>query len=290
VANLSLVLQALRGSVATALQSAFPSGNSSGLGGLIFKEFPISTEIAKSVASNPLQCMVSVWPLSGARNETRYPVERKLLALPTPGTTATIDSTGTILTIAGTPATGDVVHAFFHTPLLDAAHRVAAGESAAAIATAIAAAANAYGVSGVTATPSGAQVTLSGAVWSQVNVGASGTMLMEITRVERLFDVTVWSSTSETRFAVGEAILAVLGGTNQTTLLCSDGTRANIWYGNDKLDDDPSESYSLYKWHLLFRIEYGITQEVAITQVEGVEWTQQLDSQTPTTSYAGGSS
>lgn len=287
MANLSLVLAALRSNVKAALQA-------SGLpyGGEVFLEFPVPGQIAKAVSSNSQGAFVSIWPLDGAVNQTRYPVQQIPPSSLTPGMTASIDETGEILTIGGGPVAGDVVHAFFGVPLLDAAYRVGAGDSAAAIAVAVAAAANAYSAPGITATPSGDTVMLSGATWVKVNVGASGVAQREIMRVERLVDVTVWAATSAARLAIGDAILASgIGSANNPTLLCSDGTRANVSFGTDKLGlesgDAAQESYSISKRHIIYRIEYGITQAVDVTQVEGVEWTQQLGSLTRTF-YAGG--
>jgi hypothetical protein len=157
MATLGLVLSAMQSTILTALQSA----NLTQKGQVIVGE-PVATEWAEIAAQDAGGAMVWIKPLPGANYNNPNPQNYQQITAPSAGTTATLSSKNTVLTVGGTPKVGDTLHALFNGDLGDAYYQVASGDTVATIATKIAASVNSYGFAGITATASGTQVTLAG--------------------------------------------------------------------------------------------------------------------------------
>jgi len=287
MANLDVALQAIVNALAPVLTAA----NLTADPGQVFVGWPTAAELHEVAHQPGAGSQVSVWPLDvGGASEARYHDTTQIVTPPAPGTTATLDETLQIVTFGGTPTAGDVVHAFFGHPLSDAFYKVNAGDTAATISTEIAAAVDALAVPGVSATASGDATTLTGAFFQRVNVGGTGTLMREINRIKGMVQVSIWAPNGAARSLIGEAILATIGGTNQPFLPMPDGTALRIAYSHPKWWDKGQQSYSVYRWDLIFEVEYGITQTLPGTQVEGTALTVTLDNDSPTTVVSGGSS
>ena len=264
-------------------------------GGAIFSDWPTSTELAKVIAQNNGQCQVTLWPLKGVRT-TRYEPFNYLTnaTSPSPTVAAVLSSNRRSLTITNPPGVGDNIHCFFgnsvgtSNPLGDANFGPALGtETDATVANAIATALNALDVPGVTAEASGTTVQITGAYWQYFNIGGTGFMTMETAREWRSIQVSVWAPNGATRNAVGNAIIAGLGGTDNPRLMMSDGNIMLCLYDDDIWIDKAESSYSMLRWDIFFDIEYPITKIVPLVQVEGFRVSRSVAGITLPTEYFG---
>lgn len=289
MATTRLALKALKDQIQIALANAKTIGTISSPG-QVFIGWPTSTKLSDLFAQPTKQALVSVWAMKGKSTSRFRPIAFSVTQ-PTPGTTATLNAAKTVLTIGGTPTAGDVVHAFFAHPQLDAAVLVATGDNANSIATKVAAAANAYGITGITANASGANVTLTGATFSVVNVGGTSQMMREVGRIEKLVQVSVWCNDPDDRLYIADVITTNVGGRDAPFLTASDGTAVRCQIIDDMMNDNAQSSYTSFRQDIHFLLEYGLTQIISATQVEGVQFTDTLNNNpSPVTQYFSGGS
>ncbi|HET9029264.1 MAG TPA: hypothetical protein VFN49_03735 [Candidatus Aquilonibacter sp.] len=283
MANLDVALATIASTIQATLASA-----SGVIPGSVFVGWPTAEDLHTIAQSSPKTAQVSVWPLDAGKGDPMYRSAILNASAITAGTTASIDSTNQILTIGGAPKAGDTVHAFFSHPLVDAYYEVVNGDTPATIAAALQAAALAYAIPGVTVAISGTALTMEGAYWSRVNVGGTGTLLREINRYQGPVQVSVWAPDAASRSAIMEAILASVGGTQQTFLSMPDGTALRIKFSHPKAWDKAQQQYSVYRWDLIFDVEFGITQSIQVSQVGGTFLGIALNSSAPLTIVSGG--
>jgi hypothetical protein len=250
----------------------------------VFVGWPTSTKLSDIFGKASKQALISVWPLKG-KNTTRYKPILEVTQQPTAGVTAVIN--GNTLTVGGAPKAGDVVHAFFANPARDAAYLVAANDTPAIIATALAAAANAYALPGVSAVSLGEIATLTGATFSKVNIGGTGQFTREVGRIERIVQVTVWANDPDACLDLADAISTNIGNAQQPFITCDDGTAMRVECQSDGMNDAAQSSYSTFKSDILFLVEYGRTQVVVGTQVGGTQYSQSYSDTVPLTAYYG---
>lgn len=245
--------------------------------------WPVVTELVKALSPGSNAYFVAVFPLGSPKNVTRYSAyDRSLQIAPTVTLTATVASS--VITFGGTVAAGYNVHTFVGNPLHDVAYKTVAGDTLSSIATNVAAAINAASVSGVTATPSGATVTVTGGK-PICNVGGSGSISREVGRRCAMFQVSVYAVNPTVRYAAGDAIASGIGGSNSHHLALSDGSDMFVNYQTDRLIDKNQSSYSCFEWHFTFECEYSQVQTVTATQIEGVTVTDTLNTNTTATTY-----
>ena len=290
MANLDSALRALRTTIDAALAAASIAPHGQTIIG-----WPVATELAKIMGQDASGALVSIFPMPASKNTSRYAPTADVIALPSPGTVATLTNNATI-TLSGTPKAGDTVHCFFSGTQADAAHTVTASDTLTTIAAALATSANAFALPGVTATSSGAVLSLAGSTFSRVNVGGVGTLGFEVGRTMRTIMVTVWASTpndptvpgGNDRELIGEAILSSIGTTLNHWISTPDGYGIFVIYKNDRWSDDASDSYTLFRWDIFFDMEYPVTISTSAPQVESVEVSQSYNSSAPTVAYIGG--
>ncbi len=277
----------------------------------VFAGQPIGPELTKILAQNDAEAVVTVMPMPGAQNTARY--ERKFFQTSAPNTALSaqisplnvITFAGTVaqnlaedVAIGGEDATGgeDVAIGGFynvHTllagyPAYDAYVQATPSMSMAGLATAVAAAITALGLSGVTASASGQQVTVIGANVKYCNVGSAGTIAREISRVMRRIQVSVYSSDPFTRFAVGDAIYQSIGDAISLFLTLNNGSQLYCRYASDALDETSQNEYTLYVHHFIFDCEYGIIQTATATQIGAVTLGDTIANFQPQTAIFGG--
>ncbi len=254
----------------------------------VFVGWPTAAELHEVAHQPGAGSQVTVWPMDGGSSEARYHDTTQSVTPPVAGTTAAINDTDQIITFGGTPAAGDVVHAFFGHPLVDAFYKVNAGDTDPVVATGLAAAINALALAGISASATADQTTIVGAYFARVNVAGTGSLTREINRTKGLVQVSVWAPNSPSRSAIFEAIIAAIGGTNQPFLAMPDGTGLRIAYSHPKWWDKAQQAYSIYRCDLVFEVEYGITQTIPGTQVGATSLSVQVNSNSPVTVVSGG--
>lgn len=285
--NLTMAIAAIQTQIETLLANAYTSGQTTKTGQL-YVGWPTSTELAKVLGQNTGKSQISLFPGPG-RNVTRYRPEPIKISNPSPGTTAVIGTNGTQITIGGIPKAGDVIHAFFNKPLLDANYLVLVSDTTQSIALEIATNVNAYAAPGITASATGSVVTIAGSTFSKVNVGGTANMSREVTRVERNLSIDVWSPDPDTRSEVGDLIIANVGTSYTAFIPMQDSSGLRVRQtGADRWIDKAESSYTTFRWTIPVEIEYGITQSLTGTQVEGVKIIEVVNNNPPVTIYTGG--
>lgn len=231
--------------------------------------------------------VIAIYDRKMAKNSTRWnPVRISIDQVNTTLTTAIstdiIPESGTAtITLGGTVTTGDAVSCILtngstlaQTPpdgknIASAAAQVVTGgqlDTPSTMATALAAAINADPVMSlwVSAAAVGAVVTLTsvngGVLNLQSYVGNTASLLREIGRRERHFQVVIWSPTSDIRTAIAASIETLLQQLETDIWLTfPDGTFGRVFNQND-FDLEDATLQDTYRHDFLFSVEYAITE------------------------------
>lgn len=204
---------------------------------------------------------VSIYPLPGERNVTRYPTERQDSAVRDP--TYGITLTGQLVTITGAAPGTYFAHNFAivvdgypyifqaldgHTPA-----DVAAGLY------------DLVSEDFPSATIAGAVITLPDtARMGSPRLGTVGDAVREVRRQEKQFQISVWSSSPDSRAAVSDAFDSVLADTPFLTL--ADGSQARLTYHGSR-EDDFTQKQRIYRRTFVWCVEYGTTRSETATQI-----------------------
>jgi len=141
-------------------------------------------------------------------------------------------------------------------------YAVQTSDTLTSIATALASAI-AVGIPGTTNT--GAVITLpNSARIAAARVGINGTLIRELKRQERLFQLSIWTDTPDHRDAVAGMLDVALAATQFLTL--TDQTQARLIYKGSMIDDSKQKD-RLYRRDLLYTVEYATTQTTTGTQI-----------------------
>jgi hypothetical protein len=252
----------------------------------VYVGWPVGTEEVQKLGQPNTEGSITVYPIQGAKNATRYPGQYQVLTAPTVNLFAVVAHN--TVTFSGVSDSVYNIHAFFGGKYVDARYQTSVSETLANVASGVASAINALAISGLTASASGAVVTLTGGQFQTVNIGSGNALLgIEEFRVERTIQVSVWINDAPTRWQIVEAIVNAIGNSNLHFLTLSDGSQAYIHYQSDYLDDSSESSYSLYAHHIWFGVEYGQINTSPAYQIESAGVTQTIDSTTPKTYYFG---
>jgi hypothetical protein len=268
---------------------------------------PIGTALVAIMGQSTEQGIISVFPRPGsARNVTRYPA----------GTEAYVTALNVPLSVVLTPAaghwtmtfTGSVVaslniHTLAGSTPADAYYQTVAGDSLNSVATAVAAKINALAGSAA-ATASTNTIVVTGSPLLICNIGGSQTAARLVSRVNQTVQVSIWvpdphatpansSSTTYTtpaplRFVLADAIMAAIGTSDARFLTLSDGTPLDVDYATEFVDDQPQSDYSVYAYHIAFRVEYDILRYLDSTQIGVVEATIPVNNDESITALSGG--
>ena len=257
----------------------------------------VSTELVKIL--NAGQYQITLFQREGtSRNTSRYP-SAALFPIANPNATliATVTNpTGLgspwTITLTGSVGAGAYLTAIVGATATKAVYACNVGDSLATVATNFAAAINA--VSGVTASATGAVISVNLSPCCLVNVTGVGIVLArEVERVSRSVQMTLSCPTPDMRFQIADVIEQNIGTSDAPFLTLSDGTRAfceNLGGATSGPDDDSQSSYSLYIEHFVFGVEYGVLKTQAGYPIAVVDATLTTPSGVSQTVLSGGTS
>lgn len=223
--------------------------------------------------------LVSVYDAGdGARDATRWagPTYGMVpVAAPTPGLLAAV-SAGTLgpnggsvtITLSGTPNVNDAV-VFAAQPAALVAALLAnatavAGSTLDTLATALATSINAADLYGITASATGAVVTVEASAATPLclvaaNTGNVGQRAMEVKRMARHVRVILWAMSEANRETVGNAIDLAIGVLANTGGFYLSSSPLGDWVSVQKPHDMYVEEqlHDLYRWDFSVVLEYG---------------------------------
>lgn len=251
----------------------------------------VSTDLAAILAQGQHNHEIVIWP-GEAKNTTRYsPYDDFLVtvATGTPTVAAAVVGSNVVATFAGVFTSSITVVFLINGKLVVVP--ATAPMTLAALATLCANAINAAAITGVTATPSGAGVSIAGAFFVKVNISGQGTVAYEVGRQLWGMLVTVYGADPFTRLTLGQAITNNLGTSMASTrsLSMSDGNKMFVLAASGSaLCEKAQSSYSAYEWHIPFDVEIPIIEMTKTYQVAVVDLTTQIDKYPPVQSYIMG--
>ena len=228
--------------------------------------WPQKAQLDQDLGNNVVNISVFA-PPGTEQNTTRFPRQWQVATPAQHTLTATVDDTGTIITIGGTVSTSQNVAAIVNgTPFV---YQSQASDTLSSVASGLAALIAAGGFS---ASASGAAVTISGAKSLVARVGGIATMLKEVRRQNRLFQISFWCPTPALRDTAVKAVDPVLAATNFLSL--ADGSMGRLIYQRTFVDD-AAEKAGCYRRDLFYAVEYGTTITEQAPEAVAVEGTIQ---------------
>ena len=249
--------------VATVAAAVYPNGTGaasvSGSPIVVYAGWPTASRLDADLLTG--KAHISVYPTMIEQNKTRYLKDWTQGSINTATVTATI--AGQTIVIGGVMPSPFVTHnvvavvsgkAYVYPVLISDTINSIATALAALIAVDWAGTAAASGV-----------ITLPGlAVLTAARVGVTGTSIREIRRQERVFQITVWSSTPSQRDVIGSALDIALAATEFLNM--PDGYGARLVYRNSHVTDDLQKA-KLYRRDFQYSVEYATTQTATDTQI-----------------------
>lgn len=94
--------------------------------------------------------------------------------------------------------------------------------------------------------------------------GATGKVIRELRRQDRIFQITIWASTPAQRDAIGSALDVALAQIE--FLVMPDGLGARLIYRNSHVSDDLQKA-KLYRRDFQYSVEYATTQTMDATAI-----------------------
>lgn len=272
MADLSQVSDAIVTLLSAAL---YPNGTSQpsaiGYPVKIFSGWPVQAQLQADLqtsAAHPVPVTsVSVYPQpSIERVTTRYPQEWHDQTLGVPTITAVVSSL--TVTLGGPVTLGQYVTILVGNKV--GSYAAQAGDTLSTMATALAAL-----FTGGFATAVGPVITFNPVAGGRIiaRIGAPGTVIRELRRQQRGYQVVIWAPVPELRTAVAEVIDPVLAATDFVPL--PDGYSAWLTYRGTNVADD-REPVLLYREDIFIWAEYPTTQVMPgypitdfVTEIEG---------------------
>lgn len=204
---------------------------------------------------------VSVYPRPEERNTTRYPLQWRPVKVNTPTLTLTVS--GQAVTVGGTlPGATNPHNLAIAVDGVSYVYAVQLSDTLATIAAALAALIDAS-VPGTTS--SGPVITLPAAALIQgAIVGITGSMIEEVRRQERLFQIGIWADTPQARDAIAQLVDPTLAVTYFLTL--PDCSAGRLRYKSSAMSD-LLQKEQLYRRDLLYTCEYATTLTTPATEV-----------------------
>lgn len=246
----------------------YPNGtvNPISLAGMPVRVYP-GWPNPEQLSADFLGCMkagtvnVSIFPLPGERNTTRYLEKWKPVTVNTPTLTLTI--AGNQVIIAGTiPPVSNPHNVMVMANRQPYVYAVQPTDSLAMIAAALTAIAL-PSIPGVVS--GGSTITFPpGAVLTAARVGVTGTSAMEIRRQERRFQITIWANSPDARTAVAKIIDPALAGMPFITL--PDLFAARLRYVGSPISD-ALQKQNIYRRDLLYTVEYCTVKTIVSPQI-----------------------
>lgn len=249
--------------LALAAQTLYPNGTGqpsvAGFDIRIYQGWPNPQQLDADLKTGIAH--VSVYPRTEERKTTRYLKDWKQLVVNAPTLTLTIN--GQQVTVGGTvPAANNPQNVVVIANGQIFAYAATSADTLTSIATALTTLI-AAGIAGTS--NAGTVITLpDSARITAVRVGTNGTMIRELRRQERLFQIIVWADTPEHRDAVIQPVDVVLAATQFLTL--ADQTAARVIYKGSPVTDE-FQKEKLYRRDLFYTVEYATTQTTTAVQI-----------------------
>lgn len=220
--------------------------------------WPLKDQLQQDLAAGV--ATVSIYPVPGMeKNTSRFP--RQWTQLVGPVTTTTAATTSTTVTFGGTVMTPQNVAVIANNQAY--LYAVQSGDTLASIAAALAAL-----ISGSSSV--GPVLTIPDAVGLVARVGGVGTLIRELRRQERQFQITCWCNTPEQRDIVAPFVDGVLIGAGlpngREFIALPDGSRARSLYERS-LEIDADQLAGAFRRDLFYSLEYATTDTEAATQI-----------------------
>lgn len=257
MADLSDVSNMLVGQIAAYL---YPNGTSNpispavGFPVKVFAGWPQPEALTQDLAAGI--GYISVYPLPTEKILPSTLRDWRLLSMP-PATIAAAVS-GQSITLSGTTQTGQNVAV-----IVDGKNYVLAVQESDTLASIASALATLISVDQA-ATSSGAVLTIPGAHAIAARVGAVGTMIRELRRQRKIFQISAWANCYSERDQLGQAVDQALMPLERADL--PDGSMAVFHYQSSR-QDDSQQKQRIYRRDLLYAIDYSTTQTTDGTSV-----------------------
>lgn len=249
--------------VALVAQTLYPNGtgqpSAAGFGIRVYQGWPNPQQLDDDLKAGVAH--VSIYPRPEERNTTRYSKDWKQLAVNAPTLTLTIN--GQQVTVGGTvPTANNPQNVAVVANGQSFVYAATSTDTLTSIATALSALI-AAGIAGTS--NAGAVITLPNtARIAAARVGTNGTMIRELRRQERLFQISIWSETPDHRDAVIQPVDVALAATQFLTL--TDQTAARLIYKSSPVADQYQKD-KLYRRDLFYTVEYATTQTTTAVQI-----------------------
>lgn len=237
----------------------------------VFAGWPLRSQLDADLALGNAQ--VSVYPSKQEQNTTRYQLKWITRSVNAPTLTLTLADQSVTVDGAIPPATNP------HNVMVFAngkpyVYAVQIADTLVSIAAALATlmGADIFGVGST-----GPVITVPPSVrLTAARVGITGTMVREIARQDRVFQITLWAPTPLIRTALAKAIDPAL---KAMFFIClPDGSSGRMIYRNSAISDE-GQKVRIYRRDLFYSVEYP-TLEVA-TATEVVAFEQQISASMP---------
>lgn len=256
--------------------------------GQTYSGHAISTKLASILSQLNGNHANVLWPLA-ARPTTRFNSrDQAQVTKPIVMLTATISNS--VITLAGAVGGAYNVHVIVD-GLADAFVQTAGGQEVDDVAGLVADAINALGYVGVEASAVGPAVSVTGANLLQCNIGGTGSKTLEVGRVDRLIQVSIYAPDPDTRSVIGDAIQTQVGTADNHSLTLSDGQALYVMNGQgEALVEKAQSSYSAFEWHQFYEVSYPLTRTLPATQIGAVKSVVSVNAlnATPVTVFSGG--
>lgn len=228
---------------------------------VVFPGWPESACLTSQMqAGNKIQ--VSVYPVAGEKNVTRFDEKLREMSRGTKTLLATV--AGNQVTLSGTVATPQNVAIFVNGKTV--AYGLQSSDSLNSVAAALA---TLISNAGIAASSAGAVLTVAGAVGNvRCGVGVAGELYIEHKRQVKQFLVTVWAPTPDKRVAAAKVIDPALARLHYLTL--ADNTHARLIYVRSD-DNDRDQEILVYRRDIVYAAEYATIEIVGGTEVVVVE-------------------
>ena len=241
----------------------YPNGTSQpsvgGVDARVFAGWPVPATLAADLEKGTVE--VSVYPLPGERNTTRYLPEWQQASMNTP--TLSLFAAGQTVLVQGiVPPRSNPHNAVIFANGIPYVYAVQPTDSlnsiASALATLIAVAIPGTASAGpLVSLPASARL-------GAVRIGVTGTVVNEVSRQEKQFSVIVWADTPQHRTAIAKVIDLALK--KMTFLALPDLSAGRIRYVGNR-ETDTAQKQGLYRRDLTYTVEYGTFDTEVATQI-----------------------
>lgn len=199
---------------------------------------------------------ISVYPTDTEKPLLATVRDWQIQSLPAPTITASV--AGQVVTLGGTVSAGQNVAMLVN----DKAYVVSAqtGNTLASLATALAVLISAD----TPATANAGAVTVPAANSLNARVGTTGTMIRQLRRQQKTFQITAWANCDGPRNQLGQAIDQAIEPLSRAAL--PDGSIAVLHYRRSR-QDDGMQKQRIYRRDVFYAVDYATTQTTSATSV-----------------------